>query len=54
MIAPSERKKENLEAFMRPGDTESAIATYFFFSYSAKYLAQDLTPAKTSLALIHI
>lgn len=53
MIAPSERKKESLEVSMRLGDTESAIATYFLFSCSAKYLAQDLTPAKTSAASIH-
>lgn len=52
MIAPSERKKESLEV-SKLGDTESAIATYFLFSCSAKYLAQDLTPAKTSAASIH-
>lgn len=53
MIAPAEKKKKKSEVSMRPGDTGSAIATYFSFSCSAKCLAQDLNPVKTSVALIH-
>lgn len=54
VIAPAEKKKkEKSEGSTRPGDTGSAIATYFSFSCSAKYLTQSLTPVKTSLALIH-
>lgn len=53
LLLQRKKTKEKSEAFMRPGDTGSAIVTDFSFSCSAKCLAQDLTPIKSSVALIH-